>query len=270
MFGGWVVLTAFGASSSFFAYRTLSSYLDGDPSIDVNQVDTMHAIAAGFVVLELVALLTTGVVFITWTRRLYRNVAPLGGETRFKPGWAVGGWFVPLLNLVRPKQVLDDAWRAGMVDSRDLDKVDKPPPFMEFWWALFVIAPFAATFITRSDEDSGRSRAQYFELRSLVQLAWMVVAVLAFWVVVRLTDRQDAKAASWWTTSSAADTSWPAAEPQLGSLRHEGRLRWLLPVIGVVESGGGFRVPGTASALRHGRPRHGSGRLLRRPRHLRE
>ena len=46
MFGGWVMLTAFGASSSFFAYRTLSSYLDGDPSIDVNQVDTMHAIAS--------------------------------------------------------------------------------------------------------------------------------------------------------------------------------------------------------------------------------
>ena len=155
MFGGWVMLTVFGASSSFFAYRTLSSYLDGDPSIDVNQVDTMHAIASGFVVLELIALLTTGVVFITWTRRLYRNVAPLGGETRFKPGWAVGGWFVPLLNLVRPKQVLDDAWREGMVDSRDLDQVDKPPPFMEFWWALFVIAPFAASFLTRSDEDSG-------------------------------------------------------------------------------------------------------------------
>jgi hypothetical protein len=47
-------------------------------------------------------------------RRAYRNLPALGAESpRFSSGWAVGAWFVPFLNLVRPKQIMDDIWRAS-------------------------------------------------------------------------------------------------------------------------------------------------------------
>ena len=49
-----------------------------------------------------------------WTRRAYRNLAPLNVvDLRFKRRWAVLGWLIPGVNLVVPKQILDDTWRAS-------------------------------------------------------------------------------------------------------------------------------------------------------------
>ena len=63
--------------------------------------------------MSIVLLVCVGLL-IAWTHRLYRNLEPLGfRELRFGSGWAVGGWFVPFLNLVRPKQIVNDIWRAG-------------------------------------------------------------------------------------------------------------------------------------------------------------
>ncbi len=62
--------------------------------------------------LGLIAFAT--VLVIGWTRRAYRNLAPLNVvDLRFKPRWAVLGWLIPGVNLVAPKQILDDTWRAS-------------------------------------------------------------------------------------------------------------------------------------------------------------
>ena len=66
---------------------------------------------------EGLVLLLVAVLFLAWFRRVYRNLEALGARgLRFKTGWAFWGWFVPLLGLLRPKQLLDDVWRASDPD----------------------------------------------------------------------------------------------------------------------------------------------------------
>ena len=36
---------------------------------------------------------------------------------RYAPGWAIGAWFVPFLNLVRPVQIVNDVRRLGRTRS---------------------------------------------------------------------------------------------------------------------------------------------------------
>jgi hypothetical protein len=63
--------------------------------------------------LQMLIYLATGVMFIIWFRRAYRNLEALGKEgLRFEAGWTVGEWLLPILNLVRPKQIMNDLWRA--------------------------------------------------------------------------------------------------------------------------------------------------------------
>src|SRR5207237_1172668 len=39
-----------------------------------------------------------GVMFVVWTYRAYRNLGALGAsQKRYRNGWAIGGWFVPIL-----------------------------------------------------------------------------------------------------------------------------------------------------------------------------
>jgi hypothetical protein len=39
--------------------------------------------------------IATGVFFLFWFHRAYRNLPSLGGERRYGTGWAIGSWFVP-------------------------------------------------------------------------------------------------------------------------------------------------------------------------------
>ena len=62
----------------------------------------------------LVCSVTIFVLLIIWMWRVAKN-AELTGRTqpRFGPGWAIGGWFIPLASLVIPVLVMQDLWRAS-------------------------------------------------------------------------------------------------------------------------------------------------------------
>ncbi len=86
------------------------------------------------------------IVFLTWFFRMYKNLYLLGREhMRCTPGWAVGYWFIPFLNLIRPIQCVYDIWRAGALEG-------EPPvgyALFGWWWAAWigssVLAQVAAT-----------------------------------------------------------------------------------------------------------------------------
>ena len=87
----------------------------------------------------------TYVALAVWTGRMYRDLLTLNvAQPRFKPGWGVGGWFVPFVNLVRPKQIVNDLWR---LTGPDVDPWgawhDAPVPGrVHAWWAMVLIAGF--------------------------------------------------------------------------------------------------------------------------------
>ena len=63
--------------------------------------------------------IATGVFFLFWFHRAYRNLPALGGDRRYGTGWAIGSWFVPFLNAWRPKQIVNDIWRESGARTTD-------------------------------------------------------------------------------------------------------------------------------------------------------
>jgi hypothetical protein len=89
------------------------------------------------------------IVFVVWTHRTYRNVGALGASgLRYRSGWAIGAWFVPVLAFWRPKQIVNDTWRAS---DRELPasaaRADwggrRTPLLMTAWWALWIVGAVA-------------------------------------------------------------------------------------------------------------------------------
>ena len=72
--------------------------------------------------LHALLFLVTAVVFLVWLHRARRNAVAV--RHQFGPGWAIGGWFVPLANVYIPlRVVLDTGWaavRAGRRGDGDL------------------------------------------------------------------------------------------------------------------------------------------------------
>lgn len=92
-------------------------------NIDFDSFEIATTAERQFLVASTIAVLLQFVQFIlmiVWTRRAYRNLEGLGVKwLRFKAGWAVGAWLVPFLNFIRPKEIINDIWRASQPDAEN-------------------------------------------------------------------------------------------------------------------------------------------------------
>src|SRR5262245_19507284 len=76
------------------------------------QVPDMQAMAesndlreAAIGVLQSLAFVVAAILFLVWLHGAYRVLVAAGRPSaQFTPGWAVGYWFIPFLNFVRPFQ----------------------------------------------------------------------------------------------------------------------------------------------------------------------
>ena len=155
------------------------------PELDANQM-RLGWLAFASVVVNIACI----VLFIRWLHLAYRNVDPIApGYRRFETGWAIGGWFVPFLNLVRPMQVVTDVWHSGTPARK------RPPAWLALWWL-----GFWGLWIYNWVADSDTTGVSLAEMRTGTNelIVWCVlfIAMIAVSVcVVRsLTKRQEAKA----------------------------------------------------------------------------
>ncbi|HEX8163778.1 MAG TPA: DUF4328 domain-containing protein [Pyrinomonadaceae bacterium] len=164
---------------------------------------------------EVLVFIATVVAFLMWLHRAYKNLHAFGVRTEMSPGWAVGNWFIPFLNLVRPYQSVKELWiksdpgvdfthgfaRAGAgVGSTAL---------VGFWWFLWILANFASRAYNRLDRvefDLGRSEIVDWagEASSILTLAAAVLAAM----VVRTIDRMQAE-----KSRQQGLNLWPAPPP---------------------------------------------------------
>ncbi len=105
---------------------------------------------AGLLVLAITIL--TAVAFLIWFRRAYQNILSLRpGGLEYSPGWAVGGFFVPVLNLIRPYDVACEIWTHSDPESvsreadSDFSWVVPRSRLVTSWWAMFILAAALGT-----------------------------------------------------------------------------------------------------------------------------
>jgi hypothetical protein len=190
-----IVVDAVVIVSNYLEYRLLG----GDFTVDEANANDLRQAIVG--VLELVTLLAAVVLFIRWFWRAYKNLEGLGAIRRYKPGWAIGGWFVPILNLWRPKQIANDIWR-GTDPSKPLAVNDDNAPvdsIVQWWWAAFLLANWLQNIAVRvyfaGDDSIDAVRGS--DVVSIVGDALdAVAAALAIVVVRAITAREAARAAA--------------------------------------------------------------------------
>jgi hypothetical protein len=138
------------------------------------------------------------VLWLIWFFRARSNAELYGPVLRHARGWAIGAWFVPFLNLVRPKAITDDIARASdpavPFTYRDITRLPKPP-LITAWWTAFLLNYFAGRVLFSQYREAGditdEPRLAIVEI--VVQGVDAVAAVLALLVVRMITSRQEQK-----------------------------------------------------------------------------
>ena len=95
----------------------------------------------------------TPIVFLVWLFRVYKNLDSLENQQyrEFTPGWAVGWWFVPFASLVKPFQVMREAWFDSNPEVETEQtflsaSLRSAPTYMGVWWGMFLASRFFSSF----------------------------------------------------------------------------------------------------------------------------
>jgi hypothetical protein len=142
--------------------------------------------------------LATNIAFLVWFRRAYFHPALPAERLRFRRGLVVLSWFVPILNLIRPKQIMDDVWRASdpaLLGSSAVPARKPVSMVVHMWWALWLVG--TAFAFAESPLAGGTATAETlagavtYLVSDLVALG---VTVATFLLVRQVTRRVEARA----------------------------------------------------------------------------
>ncbi len=141
--------------------------------------------------------LPCAILFVTWFFLTRRN-AGLVAPDRFRkgPGWAIGGWLIPLANFWIPYRVAVDMWGAATPLPDDGEPYRASIWPVNLWWGLFV----STTLFDRYAESRYANAETIAEIRTAVMqyvtadILGIATAAAAVYFAVRLTAMYRLKA----------------------------------------------------------------------------
>lgn len=165
-------------------------------------------------------------VFIIWQFRHAKNAQVLGARGGLGPGWAIGGWFVPLGNYVLPGVQLHQSSRASDLAGRRQGGRGHGSGLVILWAILFGLASFAfvGEGVLPSTDDEGNfeittvedleASASSDRTMAVGMVLYAIAAVAAIFMVRALSAKQaEAYAAMAATAGAPVASSAPPPPP---------------------------------------------------------
>ena len=199
--GALVVMLVVSIVSTFQEINLLQGIADGAYA-DISDAefwamaesnDSRQAIVG---VLYLATFLVTVVTFLMWQYRVRKNADYIGiTGLRFSPAWVVGWWFVPIMSLFRPYQVMKEMWQSNYHNRYEQNENSEVSGLIGWWWGLFLLGEFISNIslsvYLRSDNIDTLILTDWFDIGSFVIL--IVSAIIAIVLIREISDFQESK-----------------------------------------------------------------------------
>ncbi|MFQ5418567.1 MAG: DUF4328 domain-containing protein [Myxococcota bacterium] len=168
-------------------------------AVGANERAAHYVVADVAIKIQITLLFATGIAFVTWLYRARANLRAFGTRhLRFSRNWAVFGFVIPIVNLVRPYQVVREVWQASDPSTTEPDgwMSIKPPLLVQAWWATFVafVAFKALAWWMYWSALRDVSRLEIAEgVELFADLTAAVSVTLVYFVIERITESQQTK-----------------------------------------------------------------------------
>ena len=196
-----MVLSALDALVLALRMALIADFVPGstDPAIFAPTDAVIGFIATLQGMVEVITLIA----FMMWVYRAYRNLWALNDhQPRFTARWAVAGFFVPFLNIVRPPAVMSELLGSSQVGSITADAAGSPGrwrlganDWVSCWWALCIVSSITLRASTQLWSSAGNSDSMDMYqfatgLRLVNELVDIPRALLAIAIVHAVTRMQ--------------------------------------------------------------------------------
>ncbi len=151
----WILtgLTLIGIISGYFELEILKNAQRGEFISDeeANASDTRQMIIG---ILQTGLYITSIVVFLNWFRRAYGNLHRLGlTYLKHKESMAVWTWFIPIIVLFRPVQIMNEIWNGTQEKIKVFDSTynfKNGGLIIGLWWTLVIISNFIGRYVMKT------------------------------------------------------------------------------------------------------------------------
>jgi hypothetical protein len=171
-----LLLHTVAVGGMFLLYKDLEKEKLGQGFLDQLQALRLEQILQTTSVLLILTGIATFIVFLMWWYSSYCNLDLLQAPGEYSPGWAVGFFFVPFLNLYRPCQIAQEMWKSSdpeTVGSASAWQASSGSALITFWWVMEIITRIA----DRVSAAMSREPAANFD-QMLGQTGMGIVAIL--------------------------------------------------------------------------------------------
>ena len=179
-----------------------SNYLQFDLLINIQEGEnyTMEELEANdlrvslFFWIYLASIVLTAVLFIRWFRRAYYNLHLNVRHLNQSEGWAAGAWFVPIINLYRPFQIMKELYsETTSLLKRNFGKeVYLPVAWVGSWWALWIISGLLGRISMQflKKENTVENLISSTEVDMAINLIGIPLALVAIRVVKKYSEAE--------------------------------------------------------------------------------
>jgi hypothetical protein len=183
-------LAVLGFSYALFHRDLYSPEESGSMSI-------VFQLMALFLYLEPFARVVTIIVFLAWVFRAHKNLYALKVRgLEFTPGWAVGLWFIPFVNFVKPFQVMREIWHGSDPENEDNNKhtrsLKETPEILGFWWGVLLASIFTGYIANVMAGSETREENTFYPAALVLSTLLRFGALMLIILIVReITGRQE-------------------------------------------------------------------------------
>ncbi len=122
-----------------------------------------------------------------WIYRTNANAHLLSGDMTITPGWAIGWYFVPFANLVKPYQGMKETWLASH-EAGGLHE-ETETALLPWWWGLWLVTNILGNISMQITLRADGFDAPSSQAVRLIDLAAAALNVPLCLILIRLMRR---------------------------------------------------------------------------------
>lgn len=193
-----IAVTTLVAASAFWAIGALKDVQAGRHAVTQSFIGTLE-FWENFSKLTIVTLIGVGLALVKWLNACYRYAKDSIGANGFKnEGWTAMGWIIPIFNLFKPYQILNEIYKAGAPRYQTADdwKKESGSGLLLTWWIFWAVTHFIMWIVSKElvkksfrDDLTLPQIIGMYDIQAWVCVISLVVAVLWFAVASHLTQR---------------------------------------------------------------------------------
>jgi hypothetical protein len=185
----WLAVAVLYGGAAIYSIVAINAYQASDAPawMNLETVDRVSMITGG---LYLATYLACWIVVGRWIYRVNKNAWQVSNGMTVSPGWNIGSFFIPILNLFQPFRGVRESWQAS--HSPADPELESTPGLMRLWWGAWLIAGMLGNLSFRL----GMRAETLDDFRTVAQIdvAGMVFDLIAgvtlLWIIRHLTAVQ--------------------------------------------------------------------------------